>query len=462
MLKDERWPVARLIPISSASGIEAQERRAASALLAVVSAVPEFGRALLRPLGAPAGDIEAFIEVPFKVEGRTIRPDGVVVVSRGQKTWGAILEAKVGSSGLEGSQMDQYLDLARDLGFDAVLTISNQYVTSSSEYPVIVDRRKLRRTRLHHWSWITVLTEAVLQKEHRGVTDPDQAYILGELIRYLSDPRSGAVAFDSMGASWTRIRDGARQRTLRRNDPDVASLAGRWDELIRYLCLELTKDLGQDVRHIVPKNQRTPAARLGALSQSLADSGRLDAQLNVPNAAGPLDVIADLRARQVIVSTRIDAPATGTSKGRVSWLLRQLTEAPDDLSIEARLARSQSSLAAPIRLLRESPSEMYPESGRQIRQFVVSVTRNMGVKRDATPGSFIHSVVSTTKEFYREVLQNLRAWKAPPPKLKEAKKEEPGVEEVPPQMAEGIRAAEAEQSEETTPQPDSEPDGGPE
>src|ERR687891_2144543 len=217
MLKDERWPVARLIPISSASGIEAQERRAASALLAVVSAVPEFGRALPSPLGAPAGHIEAFIEVPFKVEGRTIRPDGVVVVSRGQRTWGAIVEAKVGSNALESSQMDQYLDLARDLGFDAVLTISNQYVSSSSEYPVSVDRRKLRRTELHHWSWVSILTEATLQKEHRGVNDPDQAYILGELIRYLSDPRSGAVSFESMGPSWTAVRDGARQGTLRRS-----------------------------------------------------------------------------------------------------------------------------------------------------------------------------------------------------------------------------------------------------
>ena len=458
MLKDERWPVARLIPISSASGIEAQERRAASALLAVVSAVPEFGRALLRPLGAPAGHIEAFVEVPFKTEGRTIRPDGVIVVSRGQRNWGAIVEAKVGASLLESSQMDQYLDLARDLGFDAVLTISNQYVTSSSEYPVNVDKRKLRRTKLHHWSWVKVLTEAVLQKEHRGVSDPDQAYILGELIRYLSDPRSGAVAFDSMGPSWTRVREGARQRTLRRNDPEVASIAARWDELVRYLCLELTKDLGQDVRQFVPKGERTPSARLGALEQSLAELGRLDAQLYVPNAAGPLEVLADLRARQVIVSTRIDAPVMGTSKGRVSWLLRQLTEAPDDLSIEARLARSQSSLAAPIQLLRESPGELYPEAGREIRQLVISATRNMGVKRDATQGSFIHSVVSTTKEFYRDVLQNLRAWKAPPPKLKEAKKEEPtDLEDLSPRVAEGIRAAEDEQRDESS-APESDPE----
>ena len=75
LLRDARWPVARLIPIMSATGIEAKERNAASALLAVLAHVDEFGRTLLKPLGAPAGKIEAFVETPFKLDnGKSIRP----------------------------------------------------------------------------------------------------------------------------------------------------------------------------------------------------------------------------------------------------------------------------------------------------------------------------------------------------------------------------------------------------
>jgi hypothetical protein len=59
--------------------------------MAVIGAVTEFGRALLKPLGAPAGRIESFIEVPFKINGRSIRPDGVITVTRGTKTWSAII-----------------------------------------------------------------------------------------------------------------------------------------------------------------------------------------------------------------------------------------------------------------------------------------------------------------------------------------------------------------------------------
>ncbi len=424
-MQDEQWPIARLIPISSASGVEAQERRVASALLAVISAVQEFGRVMLKPLGAPAGKIDAYIEVPFKINGRSIRPDGIITVTRGSKYWTAIVETKVGAAGVESDQINLYLDLARERDFDAVLSVSNQYVTSSTEYPVEVDRRKLRRVALHHWSWVNVLTEAVVQKEYRGVSDPDQAYILNELIRYLSDPRSGVVAFDSMGPSWTKVREGAREGTLRKHDDHITVVAARWDDLIRYLGLELTKVLGRDVRQMLSKEERTPSARLAALRSSLAESSRLYAELQIPNVAGPLEVEVDLRARQIVVSTRIDAPREGRSRSRVSWLLRQLQNSPDGIKIEVRVARSSASLAATLGQAREDPEQLHPDQGREIRQFVLSSSRNIGLKGKAGRGSFIDSVIMTTKDFYGDVLQNLRAWKAPPPKLKRPPEEAP-------------------------------------
>lgn len=426
---DEQWPIARLIPISSASGVEAQERRAASALMAVISAVPDFAYSLLRPLGAQRGKVQAYIEIPFKFAGRSIRPDGIIAVTRGSKTWGAIVETKVGTSVLEPEQMNLYLDLARELGFDAVLSISNHYVTSSMQYPIEVDKRKLRKVSLHHWSWIDVLTQAVVQKEHRGVSDPDQAYILNELIRYMSDPRSGVLTFEGMGPAWTKVRDGARENALSKSDDDVATVASRWDDLIRYLGLELTKVLGRDVKQILPKEQQTPAARQKALRDSLAASGRLSAELQIPDAAGPLEVVADLRSRQVIVSTKVDAPKDARTKGRVSWLLRQLQEAPDSLKIEAQFGRGQT-LAATLSAARENPASLYPDAGKEIRQFELSLTRNMGLKRDASKGSFVDSVITTAEDFYSQVVQNLRRWKPVPPKLKKQEKEQQQVEET--------------------------------
>lgn len=444
MLKDEAWPVARLIPTTTASGVEALERRATSALLAVVGAVDEFGRALLKPLGAPAGKIETFIETPFKLsDGRSIRPDGIIFVSRGSRTWSAVVETKVGTSPLEPPQIDAYLDLAKELNFDAVLSLSNQFVTSSSAYPIDVDRRKVKRIKLRHWSWIDVLTEAVVQKEHRGIKDSDQAWILEELIRYLSDPRSGVIKFDSMGPSWTAVKEGARGQTLGKNDDDVRAAASRWDDLVRFIGLELTKELGQDVKQVLPKEEQNPTARQSALRESLSGSGQLYAQLNVPNAVGPLRLVADLRTRQVSASTQLDAPREGRSKGRVSWLLRQLQDAPDDLRLETKVARSSTSYASTLAVAKDNPDSLFPEGDKEIRQFRISLTRNMGLNRDRGRGSFIDSVLTTTEEFYVQVLQNLRAWKARPPKL-QRKSDVDEPTKLPQKVEDALNNAEAE------------------
>jgi len=447
MIVDEKWPVARLIPITSASGVEAQERNAASALLAVMANVKEFGRAILRPLGAHSGRIQTFVEVPFVLDGKKIRPDGLITVTHGSKTWTALVEAKVGTAALEPNQMNAYLDIAREKGFQAVLSISNHYVTASSAYPIEVDRRKLRKVNLFHRSWIDVLTEAVVQKEHRGVSDPDQAYILSELIRYLSDPRSGVVTFNNMGPGWTKVKDGARSQTLRKTDESVVDVAARWDDLVRYVCLHLTMDLGRDVKPSITRSEITPAARLSNLTDSLADQGVLYGALTVPDVAGTIRIKADLKARQLVWTTEVEAPKEGRSRGRVSWLVRQLLEAPDDTRIEAKIARSQSSLAESLGKVRTEPESIYPPSDRDIRGFDVSFARNMGVKKDASKGSFIETVLSGTEDFYRLILQNLKPWKAPPPKLRPKEQAEDIVDEVPTAVRAEVERAHEEQSE---------------
>jgi len=82
-MDEDVWERARLIPVSGITGPDEQERRGSSALLAVIDSVKEFGRALAAPLGAPPGVISTYIEVPFKLGGKNLRPDGVIRVVRG-------------------------------------------------------------------------------------------------------------------------------------------------------------------------------------------------------------------------------------------------------------------------------------------------------------------------------------------------------------------------------------------
>ncbi|HEV7562268.1 MAG TPA: hypothetical protein VGO24_02085, partial [Solirubrobacterales bacterium] len=113
---------ARLIPVAGIRNQEEQEIRAASSLLAVMGAVDEFGRGLLRDVGAPAGRIATYTEVPLETaEGKKLRPDGAITVERGKTTWRCLVEVKTGNAPLKSEQVSNYLDLAREHGFNAVL-----------------------------------------------------------------------------------------------------------------------------------------------------------------------------------------------------------------------------------------------------------------------------------------------------------------------------------------------------
>src|SRR5918995_6806529 len=121
MAADE-WHPARLVPAVGIRSTEEQEKRATSSLLAVMRAVPEFGHALVTPLGAPKGRISTYAEVQLKDSaGKTHIPDGAIVAERGKTTWQCLVEVKTGRADLRSEQVNRYLDMARENRLDAVL-----------------------------------------------------------------------------------------------------------------------------------------------------------------------------------------------------------------------------------------------------------------------------------------------------------------------------------------------------
>ena len=72
---------ARLFPSAHISSTREAELRAASSLLAMVRAVSEFGRIVVRAAGGPGGRIACYTEVSFKRGDpplKTVRPDGII------------------------------------------------------------------------------------------------------------------------------------------------------------------------------------------------------------------------------------------------------------------------------------------------------------------------------------------------------------------------------------------------
>ncbi|WP_419553621.1 hypothetical protein [Candidatus Poriferisodalis sp.] len=90
------------------------------------------------------------------------------------------------------------------------------------------------------------------------------------------------------------------------------------------------------------------------MAEQLCDEGKLTGQLRIPGAISDLSVTADLRSGRIMLQADFGAPTNKGAKGRVSWLLRELREAPGELVIEAFAERSSNPELATLDELRRT------------------------------------------------------------------------------------------------------------
>lgn len=272
-------------------------------------------------------------------------------------------------------------------------------------------------------------------RDHHGVEDTEQAWILGELIRYQRHPNSGATAFEDMGSEWVAVRDGARDASLRKNDPAVREIAYRWDQLLRYAALRLEADIGQTVTQQVPAAQRDPSKRLLHLVVEMAKNGHLDGALRIPNTVGDLELLVDLRARRINAAVSVAAPEDRGGRARCTWLAGQLGQSVDsNLMMEAYAKNARTPVCASLAKVREDKDVLLGEDKKDPARFRLTLTREMGVARKAgriSPG-FIDSVLGLITDFYGTVVQDLTPWTPKAPKItRSAPRPEPDAVDEP-------------------------------
>lgn len=104
----------------------------------------------------------------------------------------------------------------------------------------------------------------------------------------------------------------------------------------------------------------------------------------------------------------------------MNWLARRLKSAPDTARVESFIAHSRGFSAAELlRVVRENPTALVSDPTREIRSFRVATSSPLGTKRGRGRGAFIDSVLAAIDSFYTEVLGDLKAWSAAPPKMRQ-------------------------------------------
>ena len=434
---------ARLIPVVADTS---KENRAASVLLATIPFVDDFAKALLSGIGQRVGTrarIECFTEVVFEKSPNDakIRPDGLLVVDIGKRSWSALIEAKIGKSRLESEQITNYCQLAKLNGIDAVITLSNEFAAHPTHHPTRPNRRVTRGIDLFHWSWMHILTQATLLLHDDNFDSPEQRYLLSEAVRYFTHNSVGVSTFDRMNPEWkdlvSKVHSGAR---LQKTAVEVENSVAAWHQEQRDLCLLMSRKLGRNVTLKLPRAHTTDqAGRLKDDCEKLVSTQLLRCIIDVPDAAAPINVCADLGRRTISATMRLAAPKDRkTAQSRINWIVRQLAKTnSENVFVNAiwpgRAQDTQASLAE----LRENPQILRADNATLIPQYFDAVMFRDLAGKFAGPITFIEHLEEIVPNYYEQVGQYLRTWVAPPPKL----------------MARSETSAETEETERNQPDP---------
>lgn len=420
---------ARLIPVVADTS---REQRITSCLLATFTVVPKFAFSMLRDAGAPTGKrsrVECYTEVVIKPksDSRGIRPDGLILVTTGNKCWSALVEAKIGGAELTKDQIEQYLDLARAAGIDAVITISNQFATMPTHHPVGVSGHKTRSIGLYHFSWLSLIARANVIAQDQSISDPEQAYVLGELVRHLEHDKSGVLALTRMSSGWKSICEQVQHGApLRRNDSQLDETIASWHQLSRYLAVEMTTALRKPVQVALTRKQADdPSALIKEDSEQLIKNNILRSEFDVPNAAAKIGFCADFTRRTINISMRLDAPKDKTrATASINWLTRQLKSVEaSNVIVLAHWPRRTPTTMAPLHKAIEDPQVLVPNGSKETPSSLEVVQILDLAGRFRGPKTFVEDAAAALPQFYEQVGQNLNRWIPKPPKLRS--REEP-------------------------------------
>lgn len=427
--------IARLIPTVSESK---KEERATSSLLATFMVVPSFTESVLSDAGASVGKrskITCYTEIVFKTPdkeaGKLPRPDGLIVITNGKRSWSALVESKIGTKELTNLQVEEYLALAKKYKIDAVITISNQFATTPAHHPLSVPKSKTKSVELYHFSWLSLKSKALLLTGDKDLNDPEQAYILSELIRYLDHDSSGVTSFTRMPTKWKDLCASVQNGiVLQKNADTVSDAVSGWHQLLRHLSLNLSIATGQPVS-ISLSRQRLKDADLNFSEDcvSLVKDSCLEAEFAVPNAASRISLTADVLRKVVSISMKLEAPKDKSrATASINWLTRQLNSVTEsDIALRAYWPKRIADTMEPLHTVLEDPSALIPDNVKELpTHFEVIRIVDLGGKFKGAK-TFVESVSLEFPRFYHDAGQLLTKWVAQAPKIKEVKKDESSI-----------------------------------
>jgi len=369
---------ARLIPVVKTG----DEMALTSIFLSSLKLVKEFRDSIFKDIKlSRSGRFYFYTEVCFpKIDDKS-RIDGLILVTKGKVIRDAVLvEVKSGNNELDTTQMKKYVQIAKGLKVNKVVTISNQFVSSPDQSPLKLATGKLGLFHLS-WSYITTLGHILLYNNDNEIQDFDQTEIMKEALHYMEHPKTGISGFNYM-KGWKKITENVSAKApLKKTSLDVLDAVNSWQQEKSDVALILSRNLGVLAKTSVI-NKKTTENDINRLIKDYTLTGKV----SIKNSISDIKIIVDFERKSVTLKNTLQPSMDKGNVAKITWLKKQISSCQQKESEIFKRVGDKIWIEADIKFARtnfkvnfKDIEELYEQSkGREIQEFVVSVISVFG------------------------------------------------------------------------------------
>ena len=349
-------------------------------------------------------------------DGKRDKPDSLLLLTTGKGnpiiSWGALIETKL-KADLDKGQLERYIEIAKDWEMD-LITISNDIKVSFD--------LKVRKINHHHWSWTyieRVILEIIEENEKSNEFEPEQIYILEELLKYFDHKDVDVSHFDSMGSSW---KDDVHTISEKKsNKESLERVANLWMQEEQDVCFQLYKSSLKN-KHLVDTifsypikiKIKEPKEHKEKIIKSLKDYCKICTQFVCEDSKNIVSLEVDFCRTKADISISPEI-VEGKSIKQITALIKKLEKSSNEDNIQVILKYGREKELEPVsfKLLQdEKKKDNYfseclidglVRRNESLSKITVRHTINFNKASFNSPKKFISELEEFVINFYEQV-----------------------------------------------------------
>ncbi|MBT4922800.1 MAG: hypothetical protein HON23_07325 [Rickettsiales bacterium] len=381
--------------------------------LSCLTAVKPLRENLLRSISGSitnkSATLHSFDEVKTSEKDR---PDSLIVITTGKGnpviSWGALIETKL-KQDLCPEQLKRYAKTAKEWGCD-LITISNDLSSKIT---------KLGSCNYHHWSWVYIERVILGILEERESHDPEQVYILEELLKYMDSDKVDVSHFNSMGKFWKEDAKVINEDHLKIKNEHIERVSSLWVQEERDICLQVyksslrNKDSKDNKLSCSIKIDTKPSKnRSDEIIENLKNKRELESTFVCLNTKLRTLLNIDFRSTRATIKVAVEPEKEKKAIGQITSLLKQLDKSglEDQIKIGVKYGKSKEVYCSLKQLQNERDGKFKTyntdviKRTESISKITIRLSLDFNKAEFYNPKKFIEIIENMVIEFYEQVI----------------------------------------------------------